>query len=215
MPAHRRLCPRPPARLHAHPRRHAEHLRVCSHRGRLAAEGVASGSLAAYPVLHKGGVRCFDIDFLQAADGALLATHPEDLQAALAGKLEGDAGLHSLAELRAAGASKDRIPTADALIKVGRVGECASACARGAVVLAICRRVVVGVGGGWACDCTAILRDKFTHFCQFCLENLPQFCMTTSPVGHLALLPIVFHSMLGCPCTLLPVPACPPACLTG
>ena len=163
MPAHRRLCPRPPARLHAHPRRHAEHLRVCSHRGRLAAEGVASGSLAAYPVLHKGGVRCFDIDFLQAADGALLATHPEDLQAALAGKLEGDAGLHSLAELRTAGASEDRIPTADALIKVGRVS--APAPVPGG---RLCWQSVGGWLWGWVGGKHATAR-------QFCVTNLRIF----------------------------------------
>ena len=39
----------------------AEELRVCSHRGQLEAEGVPPGSLAAYAVLHKAGVRCFDV----------------------------------------------------------------------------------------------------------------------------------------------------------
>ena len=98
---------------------------MCSHRGRLAVEGVPPGSLSAYSVLHKGGVSCYDIDFVQTRDGQLVASHPDDLQAALAAGAAGQAaggppplGQWSLAELRAAGADEERFPTADALIKV-------------------------------------------------------------------------------------------------
>ena len=42
---------------------------MCSHRGRLRVEGVAPGSLAAYSVLFKAGVRCFDTDFVQVGAG--------------------------------------------------------------------------------------------------------------------------------------------------
>ncbi|KAL4856460.1 hypothetical protein ACK3TF_003252 [Chlorella vulgaris] len=101
----------------------AEQLRVCSHRGRLAVEGVPPGSLSAYPVLHKGGVSCYDIDFVQTRDGQLLASHPQEVQAEVqaggkaAGKGPPDLGQWSLAELRAAGVDDERFPTADALIK--------------------------------------------------------------------------------------------------
>ena len=62
LPAPRACCPpiRSPIRSRA------EQLRVCSHRGRLAVEGVAPpGSLSAYAVLYKAGVSCYDIDFMQ------------------------------------------------------------------------------------------------------------------------------------------------------
>ncbi|KAI7837856.1 hypothetical protein COHA_008343 [Chlorella ohadii] len=103
-----------------------EQLRVCSHRGRLSVEGLAPpGSLSAYSVLYKAGVSCYDVDFMLTSDGQLLATHPDDLAAALEAAAGSAAvGLRSrmrsmtLAELRAAGADEDQFPTADALIKV-------------------------------------------------------------------------------------------------
>lgn len=107
---------------------HTEQLRVCSHRGRLSVEGLAPpGSLSAYSVLFKAGVSCYDVDFMQTADGQLLATHPDDLAAALeaaASSMAAAVGLRNrmrgmtLAELRSAGADEERFPTADALIKV-------------------------------------------------------------------------------------------------
>jgi hypothetical protein len=107
---------------------HTEQLRVCSHRGRLSVDGLAPpGSLSAYTVLFKAGVSCYDVDFMQTADGQLLATHPDDLAAALeaaASRAAAAVGLRNrmrgmtLAELRAAGADEERFPTADALIKV-------------------------------------------------------------------------------------------------
>lgn len=103
---------------------------MCSHRGRLAVEGVPPGSLSAYPVLHKGGVSCYDIDFLQTRDGQLLASHPQEVQAEVqaggkaAGKGPPELGQWSLAELRAAGVDDDRFPTADALIKASVVWCC-------------------------------------------------------------------------------------------
>ncbi|KAL4440283.1 hypothetical protein ABPG75_003284 [Micractinium tetrahymenae] len=106
---------------------HVDNMRVCSHRARLeGVDGVASGSLAAYTTLVKAGVSCFDIDFVQTSDGQLLATHPEDLQAAVlstAGKpsmanLASHVHDFSLEQLRAAGADEERFPTANTLIKV-------------------------------------------------------------------------------------------------
>ena len=133
----------------------------------MSAEGVASGSLAAFALLYKAGVRSFDVDFVQTSDGRLLAAHPDDLDAAIQAKrkwqqaqreaqqqgqtlqealpsgvdgvgtgvlsgggggggiggggllpLKGHVAEYSLAALREAGASEDRFPTAELLIKV-------------------------------------------------------------------------------------------------
>lgn len=55
----------------------------------------------------------------QTGDGLLLATHPDDLAAAVAPPAGRQLGEMSVAELRAAGADEDRFPTAEGLIKVG------------------------------------------------------------------------------------------------
>lgn len=69
------------------------------------------------------GPRCFDIDFVATSDGALLASHPDDLQRALPGPrfewLRETVGQHSLEEIREAGADEERYPTLEPVLQVG------------------------------------------------------------------------------------------------
>lgn len=53
-------------------------------------------------------MRCFDADFILTADGQLLATHPDDLAAALGPKREGWCCLHTLAAAASHGSSSSR-----------------------------------------------------------------------------------------------------------
>ena len=70
--------------------------------------------------------RCFDIDLVVTSDGEVLASHPDDLRAALGpaaagwGSLREGIRAHTLAEVRAAGADEERVPTVQLVLQVGR-----------------------------------------------------------------------------------------------